>query len=167
MPNLQTKRLRMVSWNLEFALAALQDKAKLGQMLSVKVPEDFPNEPVRLYSLPLKVKKLEQDPSVGQWSGMIVHVSDAIVIGSMGYKSTPDETGSVEIGYDIIPEYQGHGYATEMAQAMIQWAFQQTNISRVMAECLATNASSIRVLEKVGMNRLDTTDEMIHWEIRK
>jgi RimJ/RimL family protein N-acetyltransferase len=167
MADLQTKRLRMVSWNRELVQAAIDDGLKIGQMLGVQVPEGFPSQPVRHHVLPLMLKALEQDPSVGQWSGMIIHVSDRILIGSMGFKSAPDESGSIEIGYDIIPEYQGRGYATEMAQALIQWAFEQPYVKRITAECLATNKASIRVLEKVGMKRLISTSEMLNWELTK
>lgn len=167
MADLKTKRLRMVSWNKELALAAIEDKSRLSQLLDLEVPNDFPSQPVREFVLPMTLKDLEQDPSIGQWSGMIAHVSNAILIGSMGFKSPPDQLGNVEIGYDIIPEYQGHGYATEMAQALIEWAFHQPNVNRVTSECLVTNVPSIRVLEKIGMKRLYQTEEMIYWEMHK
>lgn len=167
MADLQTKRLRMVSWNKRLVQVALEDKFELGRILNVEVPNGFPNDPVREIVLPMKLKELEQDPNVGKWSGMIVHVSHAILIGSMGFKSPPDLLGNVEIGYDIIAEYQGHGYATEMAQALIKWAFHQPNVNRVRAECLVTNVPSVRVLEKVGMKRLSQSEDMIYWEMNK
>jgi [ribosomal protein S5]-alanine N-acetyltransferase len=157
----------MVSWTLELVQAAMYDKQELGQIIGVDVPHGFPNEPVRKYVLPAKLKHLEQDSTYGQWSGMIVHVSDSVVIGSMGFKSAPDEYGHVEIGYDIISSYQGHGYATEMATAFIRWAFDETNVTRITAECLASNTASIRVLEKVGMRQLTHSDEMLNWELNR
>ncbi|WDL97883.1 GNAT family N-acetyltransferase [Alicyclobacillus sp. ALC3] len=163
MADLETKRLRMVSWNQALALAAIQDTSRLSQLLGLEVPRDFPNKPVREYVLPTTLKELDRDAGVGQWSGMIVHVADAIVIGSMGFKSPPDELGMVEIGYDIVPIYRGNGYATEMAWAMIEWAFHQPNVSRVTAECLANNKPSVRVLEKVGMKQVSRSKDMIYW----
>lgn len=167
MANLETKRLRMVSWNQELVLAAMYDRAKLGRILNVKVPDEFPNEPVRELVLPLKLNELRQDSTIGQWSGMIIHVLDAIIIGSMGFKQPPDETGTLELGYDIIPKYQGNGYATEMAKALVDWAFDQPGVDRVIAECLSTNIPSIRVLEKIGMKQLEPFEGMLNWEITK
>ncbi|KYP80795.1 GNAT family N-acetyltransferase [Ferroacidibacillus organovorans] len=167
MANLVTKRLRMVSWNIELVQAAIEDKSKLSRLLGLEVPHDFPSEPVREFVLPMTLEALERDQSIGQWSGMIVNVSDAILIGTMGFKSSPDEFGNVEIGYDIISKYQGHGYATEMAQALIEWAFHQPNVNRVTAECLVTNTPSVRVLEKIGMKKISQVEEMIYWEIAK
>lgn len=165
--DLETKRLRMVSWNQVLALAAIEDTSRLSLLLGLEVPIDFPNEPVKDFVLPNTLKELNRDPSYGQWSGMIVHVSDAIVIGSMGFKSPPDELATVEIGYDIVKKYQGQGYATEMARGLIDWAFHQPNVCRVIAECLVSNVPSIRVLEKVGMKRVSQSKNMIHWEISK
>ena len=167
MANLVTKRLRMVSWNQELVLAAIEDKSRLSQILGLEVPHDFPSKPVREFVLPMTLEELERDPSIGQWSGMIVNVCDAILIGTMGFKSSPDELGNVEIGYDIIPKYHGDGYATEMAQALIEWAFHQPNVNRVTAECLVTNTPSVRVLEKVGMKKISQAEDMIYWEIDK
>lgn len=41
--------------------------------------------------------------SRGVWSGIIIHVGDNTVIGSMGFKAPPNDSGMVEIGYDIVP----------------------------------------------------------------
>lgn len=85
----------------------------------------------------------------------------------MGFKSSPDELGNVEIGYDIIPKYQRQGYATEMAQAFIEWAFHQSNVTCVTAECLVTNTPSVCVLERVGMKQTSQVENMIYWKIDK
>lgn len=145
----------------------MNDRLILSDLLGVQVSSDFPNQPVREFVLPNTVKALMRDPDVGRWGGMIVHIADAIVIGSMGFKSPPDADGTVEIGYDIVPNYQGYGYATEMAQAMIHWAFCQSNVNRVTAECFIVNRPSVRVLEKVGMKQVSQSKDMIYWEITK
>jgi ribosomal-protein-alanine N-acetyltransferase len=87
-----------------------------------------------------------------------------MVIGSMGCKAAPDDQGMVEIGYDIVPAYQGQGYATEMARAFVKWALDQALVRRVAAECLPDNWASIRVLEKLGMQRVAEHEDMLYWE---
>lgn len=52
-----------------------------------------------------------------------------------------------------------------MPNALIEWAFHQPTVSRVTAECLPDNAPSIRVLEKIGMERVSESQTMIYWEI--
>lgn len=170
MANIETKHLQMVSWSEELAFAALYDRENLARLVGARVPDDFPNDPVRKYVLPAKLERLKHDKSDGQWSGIIVHTGDGIIIGSMGFKTPPDEDGMAEMGYDIIEAYQGRGYATEMARAFVEWAFGETSITRVTAECLSSNFASIRVLEKVGMRRVEkssSSDAMLYWEICK
>ncbi|WP_153004970.1 hypothetical protein [Ferroacidibacillus organovorans] len=74
----------------------------MSQILGLEVPRDFPSEPVREFVLPMTLDELGRDPSFGQWSGRVVHVCDAILIGTIGFKTTPDELGNVEIGAGIV-----------------------------------------------------------------
>ena len=153
----------MESWTEELANAVLYDASQLKTLLGVTMAEGFPNEPVRNFVLPNTLLRMQHDPAVGVWSGMIIHTVDNMVIGSMGCKATPDDQGMVEIGYDIVPTYQGQGYATEMARAFVKWALDQALVRRVTAECLPDNGASIRVLEKLGMQRVAEHEDMLYW----
>lgn len=166
MAQLQTKRLHMEPWTADLVRAAINDKRKLGDMLEVTVPDSWPN-PDFVDVLPFILQSLQRDPHSGRWSGLIIHSADQTVIGTMGFKQPPNAEGMVEMGYDIIPEYQGSGYATEMARELIAWAFRQPGVNRVTAECLRNNIGSIRVLQKVGMTQLDPSEDMLNWELLK
>jgi RimJ/RimL family protein N-acetyltransferase len=51
----------------------------------------------------------------------------------------------------IDPEQQRRGYATEAAQAMIDFAFQQLRVKRLIATTEYDNTASIGVMRKLGM----------------
>lgn len=70
-------------------------------------------------------------------------------LGDLCFKG-PAKNHAVEVGYGLLPEYQGHGYATEALQAMTAWAFRQKDVAFVEAETEPGNAASQRVLEKCG-----------------
>lgn len=70
-------------------------------------------------------------------------------IGDIDFKG-PAKNHAVEIGYGILPEYEGNGYTTEALQAMTQWAFGQPDVVFVEAETDPNNKASQRVLEKGG-----------------
>ena len=53
--------------------------------------------------------------------------------------------------WGIDPEHQRHGYATEAAQALIDFAFQQLRVKRLIATTEHDNAASIGVMRKLGM----------------
>ena len=49
----------------------------------------------------------------------IVHKIDNVMIGMCGFAAPPDSDGVAEIGYGIAQSYQGKGYASEAAQALV------------------------------------------------
>ena len=57
------------------------------------------------------------------------------------------------IGYVLRRSAWGHGYASEAAKLIVEWAINQDSIYRVWAVCDAENKASARVLEKAGMQR--------------
>ena len=73
------------------------------------------------------------------------------LIGSCGIRK--DQTGDreAELGYEIAPDFWGRGLATEAAKAMAAWGFRELDLHRIFGMCLAENAASARVLEKVDM----------------
>jgi RimJ/RimL family protein N-acetyltransferase len=58
-----------------------------------------------------------------------------------------------EIGYIVLPDHAGRGYATEAARAVLSVAFDQLGLHRVIASVEARNVGSARVLEKLGMRK--------------
>ncbi len=95
------------------------------------------------------------DPGYGRWGCVLrSEGSTAAPIGFCGLKYLP-ETGEVDIGYRLLPEYWGQGLATEAARATLDYGFSTLRLSEIVAMVLPANASSIRVLEKLGMVRAD------------
>lgn len=95
---------------------------------------------------------------------MVLRKNPPVLVGDAGLKEEPDEQGSADLGYSIVPEYQGKGYAVEIARAVVEWALRRKEIRRVAAECSADNIASIRVLEKTGFRRITVDGNMIRWE---
>lgn len=58
---------------------------------------------------------------------------------------------SGEMGYFILPGYWGCGFGTEIAKALIDFAFSEIKLHRVVASCNAGNLQSERIMKKVGM----------------
>jgi ribosomal-protein-alanine N-acetyltransferase len=60
---------------------------------------------------------------------------------------------STEFGlfYAISPTHQRRGYASEAARALVDYAFQQLNLRRIIAETDYDNIASIGVMRKLGM----------------
>ncbi|WP_163100541.1 GNAT family N-acetyltransferase [Peribacillus alkalitolerans] len=116
----------------------------------------------------MHLKEVQLDPTTLGWGVWLVLLRDSKeVIGDIGFKGKPNHLGKVEIGYGITPSAQQKGYATEAVNGLIHHAFSTGKVDKVVAECLHNNVASIKVLEKVGMLRTGTDDEMLYWELIK
>lgn len=72
-------------------------------------------------------------------------------IGDIGFKGL-QENHAVEIGYGILKEYEGQGFATEAVKALTEWAFANEEVYFVEAETAPENMASQKVLEKNGFS---------------
>ena len=63
------------------------------------------------------------------------------------------EFDTQELGYVFNPEFQGKGYATEAALALIEHAFKEKHAHRIFARCNPLNVSSWQLLERLGLRR--------------
>ncbi len=93
--------------------------------------------------------------------------SSSMIIGDVGFKGTPDESGTVEIGYSIAPSYRKIGYAREGVRALVDNAFRTGTVKRVIAECSENNLSSIEILRSIGFRIFKKDHEMIFYSIVK
>ncbi|MEZ4864496.1 MAG: GNAT family protein [Caldilineaceae bacterium] len=66
---------------------------------------------------------------------------------------------SAMIGYCLAEKAWGQGFATEAADAMLQWAFDTLDLNRVQSGADTRNRASERVLEKLGFVREGTLRE--------
>lgn len=64
----------------------------------------------------------------------------------------------IEIAYLFGREHWGHGYATEAASAIRDWALANLELERLIALIYPENVRSIRVAEKLGMQRAGDAD---------
>jgi len=65
---------------------------------------------------------------------------------------------AVEIGWRLARSAWGRGYATEAAQAALEFAFTRLGLQEVIAIAVPTNAASLRVMQRLGMTRDETGD---------
>lgn len=89
----------------------------------------------------------------------VIHKIDNVLIGTGGFPGPPDSDGVAEIAYGIAPSYQGKGLATEVANALIDFASRDSRVRIIRAHTLAETNASTRVLEKCSFKKVgDTID---------
>ena len=99
----------------------------------------------------------------------VVEGDSDTVVGVASFKGPPDDDGMVEIAYGIAPGYQGRGYATEAAAALVDFAQRDARVRLVRAHTLPERNASTRVLTKCGFERvgevIDPEDGLVwRWE---
>lgn len=72
-------------------------------------------------------------------------------IGHAGIYQRPLNTEEWEFVYFLNPAFWGQGYATEVAQRVIEYGFEELNLSEIYATVDDAHSASIRVLQKAGM----------------
>ncbi|KMK75784.1 GNAT family N-acetyltransferase [Alkalihalobacillus pseudalcaliphilus] len=60
----------------------------------------------------------------------------------------------LEISYQFLPNWWGQGFAKETLPVLIQFAFSDKKITRLVAETQTANLASCRLLESLGMKEL-------------
>lgn len=73
------------------------------------------------------------------------------LIGTANLAWASVEHGQGELGYVLHPGQHGHGYATEIAIALLRLGFEEIGMHRVCGRCDARNTASARVMAKAGM----------------
>lgn len=68
-----------------------------------------------------------------------------------------ENTKEVDLGFRVFREYWNQGYATEAANASIEYG-QSLGLERIIGRAVIHNIASIRILEKVGMKKVSTMD---------
>jgi RimJ/RimL family protein N-acetyltransferase len=95
-------------------------------------------------------------------------------IGQAGlfHKGFYDEQPNIELAYRLHKKYWGRGYATELAKALIRWAFENLKIDKLVSAVEPENIASQKVLLKSGFLFLGKEKwwdgrELFYYEIYK
>lgn len=81
------------------------------------------------------------------------------------------ETDEIEIGYALVKDFHGLGYASEASQAFLIYGFEKLNLEKIVAVARPENHASRRVMERLGMI-YDYTgkfyeSDLVHYSITK
>ena len=86
------------------------------------------------------------------------------LVGRVGYTNGAGWPG-FELGWTIVPEYQGRGYATEAATFLLAYAFDALDQPHVISLIHADNTPSQRVAAKLGQT-IEGETEVLSMPVR-
>ena len=173
LPSLETLRLTLQPYTPEQLLALREGVSEFeeriggGVRAGAGLREFFVSDEVSPQWLERLRRAAGPDPWVFGFA--VIHHEEQRVIGAASFKGPPDDDGVVEIAYGIVPAYQGQGYATEAASALVTFAVERVDVCTIRAHTMPDNNASMRVLVKAGFQLvgdvIDDEDGLVcRWE---
>jgi ribosomal-protein-alanine N-acetyltransferase len=96
---------------------------------------------------------------IGRWAVILKEKGE--FIGWAGLKLESNVNGHdqfYDLGYRFIQKHWGKGYASEAAQAWVDYGFNVMKLEKINAFIDADNIASRKVIEKVGLRFIETFD---------
>ncbi len=160
MLRLFTDRLELTPLPAEAAAALPEDREAAGHALGAGLSAEWP-DPGLVGLLRRQAHASADTERFGVW--VMIERTSRSVVGDIGFHGPPDDAGTIEVGYSVIPSRRRRGYATEAAGALVGWARNQPEVHGVVAGCDPNNAASICTLERVGFRRTGAANGEIRW----
>ena len=146
-----SSRVKLINCDEDLVKVILKGDDHLSKYLGVNVPSNWSEFGIQIFEYTLRqIKDAGIDP---QWLAYLpVEINENTLLGTCGFKGSPDSIGMVELGYEVCPLFRNKGYATEVASLLLAMAFDNEDVHFVQAHTLAVKNASVRVLEKCGFN---------------
>ena len=146
---LETERLFLRQLTLDDAplLHAMDSDPEVMRYISKGKPT--PLETITDEVLPRVLRYYETSDHLGSWAAHERASGDF----TGWFHLRPDRfvEEEMELGYRLMRRFWGRGYATEGTRALVEKAFTEWDIDRVVASTLTGNTASQRVMEKCGL----------------
>ena len=127
----------------------LQSKPEIDEFNTLGIPQSIEITKERLRQLIDAQKELPRK----SYNWKIIEKETDEFIGQCGFNLSLNRFKLGEIYYNLLPEYWGKGYATEVARLLVETGFKHFHLHKVEAGVATENIRSIKVLEKAGMTR--------------
>ncbi|MFH9352401.1 GNAT family N-acetyltransferase [Kitasatospora sp. NPDC017646] len=87
---------------------------------------------------------------------------DGRAIGGAGFHAAPDPSGTVTVGYGLVPAARGRGYASEALRALLELA--RARGVRVVGDTDLDNTASQHVMTAAGMRPTGRDQRLAYYE---
>ena len=159
--------VRLVAATAPLLNALNDDHDLFRELVGSPVPTGWPEFPEAIgYTL----KQLQHaSPADRSWSmQFFVDPETGRLVGSGGF-AAPPRGRTVEIGYEVAPEFRGHGFGTAGARALVERAVASGEVDHVIAHTLPGPNPSTGVLLSLGFEHVDDQQDPslgVVWEWR-
>lgn len=157
---IRSVRLDLVPFSADFLRASLTGNlTEAEKLLGAKLPAGWPGHP-GIYER--RLAQLDSDPSLLRWlmRGMVLRESGRL-IGRIGFHTGPRPESlrelspeGIEFGYTVFEEFRRRGYATEAADALMNWARAGHGIRHFVVSISPENLPSRALTARFGFRKI-------------
>ncbi|HMH12336.1 MAG TPA: GNAT family protein [Edaphobacter sp.] len=150
-----TSRLALIAITPETVWSEKAGDKRLGELIGCTIPKNWPHIDWEPHVFDFLLAQFDQHPDQIGWGRYVaLPFSDGsrTLIGTVGAFTKSAAPYEAEIGYSLLPQFEGRGLATEAAKALVEFLRLDDRITSIIAHTFPSIPGSIRVMEKCGMS---------------
>ncbi|MDP4090837.1 MAG: GNAT family N-acetyltransferase [Bacillota bacterium] len=154
-PNIETKNLILRKMNYKDIddLFSMRSDSRMNEYIDVKADES--TDETKAY-----IDRMNRGVEENKWIiWAMEHRESEKVIGSVSIWNIDEARRSGELGYGIIPEYQGSGLMKEALLQAVGYGFDKMNLKTLEAYTEEKNIKSIGLLQRCGFIEVNRVDD--------
>ena len=150
-------QIRLVPATVQLLNALNDDHSLFSELIGSPVPDGWPEFPE---AIGFTLEHLQIAPEADRAWSLQFFIEDATrrLLGSGGFAAPPAER-TVEIGYEVAPEFRGQGFGTAAARALVEHAVASGEVDHVIAHTLPGPNASTGVLVTLGFEHVDDQED--------
>lgn len=152
-----SEHLHLASMTLQLMEALARGERESAQsMVSYRIPAHWPQgmESTLRFRIAIARAKPESLPLL--LAAMVLRADPQVVVGRIGFHGPADDTGMLEIGYEVFAAYRRRGYGREAVIAMFDWAQRDPAVLRFRATVSPQNLPSRHLVTGLGFVQVGT-----------
>ena len=162
---IHSPRLDLIALSPDFLSASLGNNlGSASRLIDLSIPPDWLEVK---WLMELRLAKIRAEPALEPWLLRAIGLRETrTMVGFIGFHTLPGAEylnpyapGSVEFGYTIFPAYRKQGYASEAAQALMDWATRAHGVRRFVVSISPENEPSLRLARTFGFHRVGTVTD--------
>ncbi|HEY8829973.1 MAG TPA: GNAT family protein [Candidatus Limnocylindria bacterium] len=150
-----------------------KDRDAASRLVDFAIPDEFPGDALGLVRF-----RRDQIADHGDWlpwslRAIVLREPERTMVGYANFHGPPGvndlaRPGAAETGYTVFAAHRSRGFATETAQAMMDWAAHEHDVREFISGVTLDNAPSLRVNDKLGFVRTgDFVDGEVIFELHR
>lgn len=157
-PALETQRLSLRDLRTDDAAEIFQLRSDIAiAALTGRTPADSLDDAISFIH---NIKKLVDENKSIYWA--ITFKNSCALIGAICLWNFDFQHETVELGYELLPQFQNKGLMTEAVSSILDYGFDTIGVKMITACPSDDNLRSIKLLEKAGFKPASDSYKNIH-----